>query len=485
VSHRIRIVVVGAGPGGLCAAIRLRQAGHDDLVVLEKSAGVGGTWWNNRYPGLGCDIASHLYSFSFAIKRNWTRPYATQPEIQAYMEKCVSDFGLWPDIRLNTAVRSARWDDATSTWTLVTDAGDEFVADIVVSSQGMFNELNWPDIDGRDTFGGTSFHSGAWNTRHDLTGERVAVIGSAASAVQFVPEIAPKVARLHLYQRAANWVLPKEDAPFTAEQLERFVTDPEASLEERRKIYDRVDKAITFSDPEMLRAAEAAGLANISVVEDPDVRARLVPKTPYGCQRPLISNDYYPTFNRANVELVTDPIARITPTGVVTADGVERSVDTIVYATGYQTTKYASSIDYVGRDGSRIVDAWGDGAQAYLGITTSGFPNLFMIYGPNTNNGSIIFMIECQVDYVVRQVERMDREGLAWMDVRPAAMASYNEQLQRDLDGIAVWQSGCHQYYRVPSGRIVTQWPHSMTEYRRRTERPDAGAYEVGVRLAG
>ncbi len=476
---RHRVAIIGAGPGGICTGYKLLEAGYHDFVILERATGVGGTWWHNRYPGAECDVRSHLYSFSFALNPDWSRPYAGQEEIRAYLEQCVERFGLEPHLRLGTAVRAAHWDDERSVWRLTLDPGDDLEADVVVSALGMFGAPVDPDIPGLDTFEGTRFHSARWDHDHDLTGEAVAVIGSAASAVQFVPEIAKDVGRLDLYQRSANWVLPKEDTPFTDAQLAEFRANPDAVDELRDEIFGVVDATITFSNPKLLSGAEAAGLRNLAVVEDEAVRRRLTPDMPFGCKRPLTSNVYYPTFNRPNVELVVDPIDRITPHGVVTADGKERAVDTIVLATGFATTKYLSAIEVVGRNGRAIADEWADGAQAYLGIATSGFPNLFMLYGPNTNNGSIIYMIECQVDYVMRQLRRLDDEHLAWLDVRRDVMEEYNVALQRDLDAVQVWQAGCHGYYRGPSGRIVTQWPHTMSEYRARTQRPDPDAYEV------
>jgi len=480
--RRRRVVVIGTGPGGICAAIRLREAGYHDLVVLERAPGVGGTWFHNRYPGAECDVQSHLYSFSFARKVDWTRPYARQPEILRYFEGLVERYGLAPNLRLGTGIRSARWDDVTASWHLATDAGDELVADVVVSSIGMFNELRWPTTAGLDGFAGTVVHSARWDPDLPLDGATVAVIGSAASAVQLIPEVARRSGRLHVFQRTANWVLPKEDAPFSPEQIERFRTDPAAAEAERDRIRRRIEGTITFADPAMLAAAEAAGRQNLEVVADPHVRRRLTPTVPWGCQRPLSSNEYYPTFNLPHVELVTDPVDHVTATGVVTGDGVERPVDVIVVATGFDTTRYLSAIEVSGRDGRRLDDAWSEGAQAYLGVTTAGFPNLFMLYGPNTNNGSILFMLECQVDYAVRQLQRMDAEDLAWIDVRPEVMAEYNESLQADLARVAVWQAECGGYYRAPSGRIVTQWPHTMAEYSARTSRPDPDAYEVGRR---
>jgi cation diffusion facilitator CzcD-associated flavoprotein CzcO len=474
-----RIAIIGAGPGGICAGVRLLEAGHREFVILEKAAGVGGTWWHNRYPGAECDIKSHLYSFSFAPNPEWSRAYARQPEIKAYLEQCVERFGLQPHLRLNTEVRAARWDDAGARWRLTVGDGEEIEAEIVISALGMFGAPVAPEIPGLDQFRGTIFHSARWDDTHDLAGEAVAVIGSAASAVQFVPEIAPVVGQLDLYQRSANWVLPKEDDPFTPAQIDAFRSDHDTVVALRDSIFAAVDPNLTFADVERRGAAEAAGLHNIEVVEDPEVRRKLTPNMPFGCKRPLASNVYYPTFNRPNVELIVEPIAEITADAVVTADGRVRPVDTIILATGFATTKFLGALDVVGRDGQHIDDAWADGAQAYLGITTSGFPNLFMLYGPNTNNGSIIYMIECQVDYVMQLLQQLDEHELAWIDVKREVMDEYNASLQRELADVEVWQAGCSTYYRAPSGRIVTQWPNSMSEYRARTERPTLDAFET------
>ena len=479
--RRLRIAIIGAGPGGLCMAIRLKQAGFDDLVVLEKGTGVGGTWYHNRYPGCACDIQSHLYSFSFELKRDWTRPYSPQAEILGYLEHCAEKYDVLRHCRFESEVRSATWDEGRACWTLVLASDETLEVDVVVSAIGMFNEIAWPEIEGRDAFEGSHFHSARWDWSHDLSGETVGVIGSAASAVQFVPEIAKQAHQVHLFQRTANWVLPKEDDPYTPADLEHFSKDPEASLALRNEVFERVDGSITFSDPAALAEMEAAVLASIEIVEDPELRQKLRPQHPLGCKRPLLSNDYYPAFNRPNLELVTDSIERITRDSVVTTDGAERRVDTLIFATGFETTKYLSALDVRGRDHRRIEEAWNDGAHAYLGITAAGFPNLFMLYGPNTNNGSIITMIEWQVDYALQQVQRIANEGLAWIDVRSEPMERYNEEVQQAIAGIRVWQADCNGYYRSPSGRIVTQWPYSMSEFRERTAKLDADAFEVSA----
>ena len=367
-----RIGIIGAGPGGLCAAIRLRQEGYTDVVVWERADGVGGTWRRNSYPGCACDIPSHLYCFSFEPKVDWSRPYATQPEILDYLEHCVDAYGLDPFLRLGCGVSAARWDDADGAWHVTTDDGQVTTVDVLVSALGMFNDLVEPDLPGLDAFAGVVFHSARWDHGHDLAGERVAVVGSAASAVQLVPEVAKIAGRLSVFQRSPNWVAPKDDTPFTPEQLERFRTDPAAAQAERDKIWGWVDVAQTFASAEMREAARQRGLANLALVEDPDVRRRLTPSYAYGCKRPLISNDWYPAFNRPNVELVTEPITKVTADAIVTADGRDRSFDTIILATGFETTRFLSSIEVTGRHGRRLDDAWADGAQAYLGVTTSG-----------------------------------------------------------------------------------------------------------------
>ncbi len=473
----LRIAIIGAGPGGLCMGIRLKDAGFANFEILEKADGVGGTWYHNRYPGCACDVPSHLYSFSFEPKPDWTRPYATQPEILSYLEECAEKYGLLPHCRFGDAVLRARWDDAAAQWAIETESGRTLLADVVVSAVGMFNDISVPAIPGLDTFAGTRFHSARWPRQHDVAGETVGVIGSAASAVQLVPEIVKRAGQVYLFQRTANWVGPKQDDPFTEEQLERFRREPRVVQSVRRKIFESFGGPRAF---EPVRAEMVAAChAEIAKVTDPSVRARLVPDHPWGAKRPLFSNDYYPSFNRPNLELVTERIDRITPTGVVTANGRERRLDTLILATGFATTKFVSAIDVVGRAGLSIADAWSDGAQAYKGVATAGFPNLFMLYGPNTNADSIITMIEYQVDHVLRQVQRIARDNLAWMDVKPAHMAEYNDEIQRELEAIAMWHTGSSDYYRAPGGRIVTQWPRSMPALEEALAGLDEDAYEV------
>jgi len=472
------VLVIGAGPGGLCAGIMLARGGIDDFVIVEKASGVGGTWWHNRYPGAECDVQSHLYSFSFEPKVDWSRPYAGQEEIRTYVEHVARKYGMLPRCRFGVEVQSLSWDERAAVWRATMADGRRVAARVVISAIGMFNDVALPDVEGLADFAGTMFHTARWKDGHDLTGERVAIIGSAASAVQTAPEIAPIVAQLDLYQRTPQWVVPKRDEPFTQAELERFRTDPESAAALRREIRRQLERAVLFDDPALNAASEAAARRNIESVHDPELRRRLTPDWPYGCRRPLLSNKYYPMFNRPNVRLVDEGIARIVADGIVTARDELRPTDTIILATGFETTRFLSCIDVTGRGGLDMRDAWREGAIAFKGITTSGFPNLFMLYGPNTNNNSLITMLELEIEYTVRHIRRLLDERLRWIDVKREAMIDYNVQLQRDIASITVWRDDCRGYYRAPSGRIVTQFPYTMTTYERMLAVPDAHCYE-------
>ncbi|MFT5441070.1 MAG: cation diffusion facilitator CzcD-associated flavoprotein CzcO [Myxococcota bacterium] len=480
-SVRTRFTIIGAGAGGLCAGIKLLEKGQDDFLIFDRAPRVGGTWHRNTYPGLQCDIAAHLYCYSFAPNPDWSSPFPPQPEIQAYLEKTAFDHGLKPYLRLGNGIASAQWNEATARWQLVLDNGDEVESQFVISAVGMFGASITPKIPGLDTFEGTKFHSAHWKHDHDLSGERIAVIGSAASAVQFMPEIAPDAEQLHVFQRTPNWVLPKGDTPFTAEQKKAFHDQPELMAESRQQIFDIVEKSLTYLDPTFFQIAEDMGRRALEAVEDPTLRKLLTPEHPFGSKRPLASNKYLQCFNRDNVELVTDPIERITPKGVITADGRERKVDTLLLATGFETQKYASVIDFTGREGLSINDAWANGPEAYFGVTTHGFPNLFSLYGPNTNGGnSIILMLEFQIAYALRLIDEADGDGVDWLDVRRDVMDEYNAGLQDELNSVSVWQVGANDYYRTASGRIVTQWPHCFGVYKERVDKDNLSSFETG-----
>lgn len=477
--ERHPIVIVGAGASGIATAIKLRALGIEDFIILERASGPGGTWHNYRYPGLSCDIPSHLYCFRFEQKSDWTRTHACQEEIREYLAHCVEKYGIAPFIRYDTEVKGARWDDERRDWTLELGDGGRVRTQVFVSAIGMFNEIRSPDIAGLEDFTGSTLHSARWPDYADLRGKRVAVIGTAASAIQMIPEIAKQAAQLSVYQRSANWVFPKEDRMFSTGELDTFRKSPEAGLKVRKDLHDFFELFLPFNDAGLMQMVADRARANLENVRDPVLRQKMLPDVPVCSQRPLFSDDYYPTFNRNNVELVTEPIERVTATGIRTKDGVERPIDVLVLATGYAANKFLSVIEVTGRKGLRLDEAWRDGPQAYLGMTTSGFPNLFMLYGPNTNNGSIIYMLECQAEYITKKIAYMREHDIETMDVRREVMDRYNEELQRDLEAVEVWRTYSTKYYRSSSGRIVTQWPHNMGAYEARTTTPDIEAFEV------
>tara|TARA_A100001037_G_scaffold304060_1_gene339711 strand:+ start:1394 stop:2863 length:1470 start_codon:yes stop_codon:yes gene_type:complete len=461
-------IIVGAGSSGICAAIELKQAGFNNFLVLEQGTGLGGTWFWNQYPGAECDVQSHLYSFSFEPNPYWSQPYAGQEEILSYLEQCATKHQILPHIHFNKEVVSAHWSDESYQWEIKTHDGQQYQSKVFVSALGMMNKIVWPNIQGRESFLGHYFHSARWNHDVDLSNKNIGVIGLAASAIQFVPELAKEAENLFLFQRTANWVVPKPNNPYSKLELKKFGEDGVSLKASRAEIYDQWNTLCTFSDKNILKGLEEDGLSQLSEVNDPELRKQLTPNHPFGCKRPLFSDNYYSVFNRKNVSLITDPIKSINPTGVTTSQGLTE-LDILVFATGFETTSFLKTIEVRGRDGLSIQDAWSDGAQAYLGVVSHGFPNMFMLYGPNTNQGSLLFMIEQQAKYLIKQLNRIKNEGLRSLEVQASVMNSFNEELQKDLKAVEVFQAECGNdfYYRSgPSGRMVTQWPYSMDAYR-------------------
>ncbi len=479
-----RILIVGAGPGGICAGIKLKEAGHDAFTIVEQADGVGGTWRHNTYPGCRCDVPSVLYSFSFAQKADWQSRYATQPEILAYLEELAAQHGLGPHLRLGTRVEGAVWDEAQSLWRVSLSDGETLEAEVLVSAVGLFNEPNIPALPGLDSFAGPVMHSARWHHDVPLAGRRIAVIGSAASAVQFVPEIAPMAGKLTVFQRTPNHVRARE-ADYTPEEQAAISADPALLQAERTRVAQWVDAMCKMQDTALLDFAAAECAQNASTVADEETRRHLSPAFAFGGKRPLVSSDWFPAFNRPNVHLVTEAITRIEPDGLVTADGGHHPADVLILATGFQTTRFLSAVPVRGRGGQRLDEVWAQGARAYLGITVSGFPNLFMLYGPNTNNGSILANIECQVAYFLRHLARMERDDLAWIDLRHEVLDAYNANLQREIAAIAPWNADVAGYYRADSGLNVTQWPDGMQRYKDMTSAPDDAAYECGAMAGG
>ncbi len=467
-----RVVIIGAGFGGLAAAVALRRKGIDDLSIVERSDGVGGTWRQNTYPGAACDIQSHLYSFSFAPNRNWTRTYAYQPEILSYLESVADDFDLRRHLMVGTGVQRLIWNEQKAHWDVELTDGRSIVADVVVSAVGLFGAARYPDIEGITEFSGTLMHTAQWDPNVDLAGKRVAVVGTGASGVQVIPELATTTAVLTVFQRTPPWMVPKEDRPYSRDELARFRRIPWAALRERWRLWkmQHDNTALTPDHPRMAVVQELSENFLIRHVTDETMRDALTPRYPFRCKRVLLGEKYYAALQYPHVDLVTDPIERVTQTGIVTASGRVVDVDAIVLATGFETSNYLSDLEVVGAGGQSLHDLWGQDPRAYLGVAVSGFPNFFMLYGPNTNQGanSIIYILEAGARMVASAVSLLARRG-GHLVLRPEVESRFNEQVSADLER-TIWTQ-CDSYYRSPTGRIVTQWPHSELDYARATWR--------------
>jgi cation diffusion facilitator CzcD-associated flavoprotein CzcO len=475
----MRIAIIGAGLGGLCAAIQLKQAGYTDIAVFEKETSVGGTWRDNRYPGCACDVPVALYQFSFAPSPNWSHIFPRAAEMGQYTEDLCDWFQLRPHLRLGEELVSAVWDETKAAWTLRTQAGDTHEADVIVPALGQLNRPQWPDIPGRERFKGASMHSARWDARVDLKGKRVACIGSAASAVQLIPEVAKEAARLTVFQRTPNWCIPRHDQEITPEDKTLLMTDPEGAMKlgalNREMIYERADRFFWQAfewTPEGRAALTRTALDHLHAqVSDPVLRTKLTPDYPVGCKRVLFVDDYYPALQQPNVSLVTERIEKITENAVVTRDGVAHEVDVIVYATGFETTEWHWSLDVHGRGGVHLSEAWKDGPEAYLGILSAGFPNMFMLYGPNTNLGhnSITFMIERQVEYMLKSLAALKERNGRSIAVKTEAQARFNAALQDQLAKTVWADPSCSSWYKNAAGRITQNWGSHCRDYAKAT----------------
>ncbi|XVQ08671.1 flavin-containing monooxygenase [Spirillospora sp. CA-255316] len=471
------VVIIGSGFGGIGMAIRLLQEGHGDVVVLEKAADLGGTWRDNTYPGAACDIPSHLYSFSFERKTDWSRRFPPQEEILDYLRHCARKYGVLPLIRFGTEVTEARFDESTGRWHIATGRGDTLSARVVVSACGQLNRPVLPPIPGRGTFTGTSFHSARWDHGAALDGRRIAIIGTGASAIQIIPEIARRARRLTVFQRSAPYVIDKPDRPYRAWEKALLKTVPGLHELSRARIYALYEaRALGFVKYPKLMDLLVRRFRDTmhDQIADPALRETLTPDYPMGCKRILLSGDYYPALAEPHVDLVTDPIERITPSGVRTAGGREHGADVIVYATGFAASGFVAPMKITGRDGRELNEEWRDGALAHLGITVSGFPNLFLLYGPYTNLGhnSIIYMLESQIRYVLGCLRAMRDARLDWIEVRPDAQDAFGREMRERLRS-TVWDSGCTSWYMTEDGKVVNNWPGFTFAYRRATRRPD------------
>ena len=473
-TNSVDVAIIGAGFAGLTAAIRLQQRGNTSFVIFERAAEVGGTWRDNVYPGCGCDIPSQLYSISFAPNPEWTRMYSGQPEILAYIKQTVSKFELRPHIRFNSEIIRTAFDEATGRWTLTDRAGQQTTARMVLVAIGPLNRPALPRLPGLDTFAGTTFHSSAWDTDYDLAGQRVAVIGTGASAVQFVPQIAPLVSQLYVFQRTAPWILPRRDRAFSEKEKTWFRRLPLLQRLQRELIYWRNELfGLLFMGNEKL-ATQANALAARHLnraIKDPELRRQVTPNYKLGCKRVLISNNYYPALTRPNVALVTAGIKAVTPTSIITHDGAEHPVDAIIFGTGFVASEFMVDLHISGLGARSLFGEWqASSAEAYRGTTVSGYPNMLVLVGPNTGlaHNSIIHIMESQVSYVLDYLAILDKAGLgAYLDVKPEAQRSYNEEVQRKL-GTTVWASGCQSWYQTATGKNTTLL-HTLTPAFRRS----------------
>ena len=481
----VDVAIVGSGFSGIAIAVRMIRAGFDDFCMLERAGELGGTWRDNTYPGCACDVPSHLYSFSFAPNPEWSSTFSPQPEIRAYLRDVADRFGVTPRIRFNCEMTEAAWDEEHQRWCLETSQGP-LTARILIGAPGPLAEPKLPAIPGLERFEGTVFHSARWDHEHDLAGDRVAVVGTGASAIQFVPEIQPEVERLHLFQRTAPWVTPRRARPISRLERAAYRRFPSAQRAMRAGIYwARELYALPMLHVGLSRITRWLATFHIrKQIEDPELRRRLTPSYAPGCKRILISNEYYPTLAKPNVEVIDSGIAEVRERSVIASDGTEREVDTIIFGTGFHVTDPPIAARIRGRDGRRLDDAWVPGMQAYLGTTVAGFPNLFLLLGPNTGLGhnSMIYMIESQLNYVIDCLRVMRERAADVVEVREEAQSNFNESLQAAMHG-TVWTAGhCKSWYLDDSGRNTTLWPGWTFRYRRHTRRFDPDKYVLASR---
>jgi cation diffusion facilitator CzcD-associated flavoprotein CzcO len=479
----MRIVIVGAGFGGIAAAIELRRHGFDDLVLLERAPELGGTWHYNSYPGCACDVPSHLYSFSYAQRRHWSRICSPREEILEYVKQVAHDHGVDRLIVTSTTVRSCTFSDAACRWTVESDDGRSWEADAVVIATGQLHQPAVPRFEGLERFEGHTFHSSRWDHDYDFRGKRVGVIGTGASAVQFVPEIAAEPASLSVFQRTGNWFLPRKNRPYPGwiKAIIKYVPGVQAF---RRRFIYYYGETLTM----MIRHPRTVGLIGRlrsslfmrwQLRGTPELRRKVWPDYTFGCKRVLFSSHFLRALRRPNVELVAEPIDRFTERGVLTADGRERELDCLIYGTGFRTTEFMFPMEIAGRDGATLRSEWANGPHAHLGITVPKFPNLFLMYGPNTNTsgGSIIFYEETQAAYIRQALALVRDRGAAAIDVRPEVAGASDRAVQAWFEGTAWTQ--CDSWYRDQGGRIVANWPGYMTEYEQRVRELDPAEFEL------
>jgi len=476
------IAVVGAGFGGVGALVMLHRAGYPEVTVFERSERVGGVWHHNTYPGAACDVPSHLYEFSFAPNPRWSHRYAPQAEIQDYVEGVARRYGVLDRIRTRTEVQEARWEPARRKWLLQTTAGP-YEADVLLTACGQLNVPSVPSIPGLESFAGPAFHTAQWRHDVDLRGTRVALVGTGCSAIQAGPAIQPVVAQFTVYQRSPGWTIPRMDFAYSERGKRRFERFPALQRLDRASnlAFHELGAAAMTSQPWLLPAFRAIGRYQINrTIKDPELRSRVTPTDEIGCKRVMITDDWYPMLTQPNVELVTDRIAEVTPTGVRVQDGTERPADAIVLATGFKTHGFVAPMQITGTGGRTLAQAWSEVPRAYLGLAVPGFPNMFLIYGPNTNGGtgSVIYTIEAGVEHVIAALGELERNRARTIEVRREAAARFDEELRAALSK-TVWHTGCTSWYLDENGNDPNQWPWLWRSYRRRAGEIPTGVYEL------
>ncbi|WP_329413102.1 NAD(P)/FAD-dependent oxidoreductase [Nocardia vinacea] len=483
-ARHVKTIIIGSGFAGLGLAIRLSKQGRNDYLVLERGSDVGGTWRDNTYPGAACDVPSHLYSYSFALNPNWSRSFSKQGEIQQYIQGVAREYNVLDKHLFNCDVTAARWNNATNLWHIESTRGS-FTADTVVSAVGALCEPALPDIKGINGFEGEIFHSARWNHDADLTGKRVAIIGTGASAIQIVPSIAAQVAHLDVYQRTAPWLLPRMDRPYTLPERLAFRHIPGFQRLSRAAIYAARETQVVglAKVPALMQAFELIAKAKLQLeIRDPELRKKVTPNFRIGCKRMLISNDYYPALSRPNVDVVTDGIAEVRANSIVTKDGTEREIDALIVATGFHVTDSPTYNAISGKDGRTLAEVFDEiGQQGYKGSAVANFPNMFFLLGPNVGLGhtSMVYMIESQINYIADALATVDRLGLRTVEVKRATQDAYNQDLQGKLVK-SVWNTGgCASWYLDKHGNNTTLWPDFTFEFRRLTKNFDVSAYET------
>ena len=476
----LEVVIVGAGFGGIAAAIELRRHGIERITILEKAADLGGTWFYNTYPGAACDVPSHLYSFSFAQRRDWSRLCSPQAEIHAYLRDVAREHGIDRLVHTNATVTACTWNGERCRWRIATAAGQPHEADALILATGQLHQPYRPTIEGVETFAGHSFHSAEWDHRYPLAGKRVAVIGTGASAVQFVPEIAPKVKRLTVFQRTGNWFLPRHNRRYNAAVKAAIGRIPGLQSARRRFVFQYTE-SLTLAIRHPRTVGRLAGARSTvfmrSQLKDPAARAKAWPDYTFGCKRILFSSHFLPALQRPNVELVTDAVTAVEPAGIRTGDGTLHQLDCIIWATGFKTNDFMFPMEVTGERGRSLREHWSQGAHAHLGMCVPGFPSMFVMYGPNTNTsgGSIIAYLEAQASYIRQALAQLGAREAAALDVRAEVDTAGDRALQARFAGTAWTQ--CHSWYRDEHGRVVANWPGYMREYIEQTRELDPSEY--------